>query len=103
MFHTKPIVDGFRNEIASPSNAARQALFGNLEAALERTLKLIAEFKANKGPKIAEPLAGPGRVRSLVAFHEGAQADTVRLDQLNALVIKLRIWLHRQGAVLTRD
>ena len=107
MFHLRQIADTYQDELIEPGhgNAARKANFSNLEGLIARYMSEMnaARSERLRGPQVAAPTPGAGRVASLVAFHERQQQNTTREDRTAALIIKLQIWLHRQGAVLTRD
>lgn len=107
MFHLKEISDTYKDELLEPGygKAARKAHFSNLEAILARFMSEmdLARAQRAQGPQVATVPSRAGRVAALVAFHEGQQQSSTREDQKAAMIIKARIWLHRQGAVLTRE
>jgi len=89
---------------------------------LKLTIKTAELFKQNAGPnavmkvtwsdassqgvqpklKLGAVPATQGSVRKLVKLHQSAQDNTVMAARLNNEVVRLRQWLTRQGAKLTR-
>lgn len=103
MFFLKEIDDGFKNEILNPNPLLRKQSLSGLEGLLQAALASLEQAKVARLNKVATPGAGPGRVQQLVKFHETQQANTVAVDNLAEKIIRIRIWLHRQGARLSRE
>lgn len=106
MFHLKKIEDEYADELVDPihSIAARRAVLGRDEKRLREAIELYGALKsAGRGPQVASVPNGPGRVRTLVNFHEQQQRNTTLSDEVARHIIRFRLWLHRQGANVSRD
>jgi hypothetical protein len=98
------IGQSYRNEEGT-EGVRRMALAG-LEQRLQMaytTADQARDFARNRQVASNMPAIGEGRVKALAAFHMAQQSKEVRADQMNAEVIRIRQWLHRQNASLTPD
>ncbi|WP_342358420.1 hypothetical protein [Terrarubrum flagellatum] len=106
MFHLKKLEDEYADELVDPirSIAARRVVLGRDEKRLKDAIEFYGELKsAARSPQVASVPNGPGRVRALANFHEQQQRNTTLPDEVARLIIRLRLWLHRQGANVSRD
>jgi hypothetical protein len=67
------------------------------------TADAARKFARDKQVASDLPALGAGRVKALAAFHEKQQTKEVEADRMNAEVIRIRQWLHRQNASVTPD
>lgn len=83
----------------------REMKFQNLEDKIAATLRRLIENDKIKSTKVAMNVSklGEGRVKALANFHQNKQNAGIESDRLSSELIRLRIWLVRQGAHLTID
>lgn len=76
----------------------------DLEADLQKAIAAADRAKKFAREKqVADIPAGPGSVKALAKFHTQQQNKQLDVERLNAAVIHLRQWLHRQNGILTPD
>ena len=119
MAHLRQILDKYKDEIVDSTHAEsdRQGLFSGLESGLKSQLAkmermsprttLLPDGKSQVPPKPGLPVNdapwSQGRVKQLVTFHQQQISNVGAIDKQGELVIRLRQWLFRQGATLTRN
>ncbi|HEY4848766.1 MAG TPA: hypothetical protein VIH87_13510 [Methylocella sp.] len=101
---TKAMNDMYLNE-RKADGSIRVEKFNNLEDKIAATLRLLTENDKLKSTPVAlnVPKLGEGRVKALANFHQNRQNAGIESDRLSSELIRLRIWLVRQGAHLTID
>lgn len=119
MDHTILSPNPYANE--EGTEGVRRDVLGGLEARLKLTIKAAEAFQGASGPnanmKVQWDPDGTGRaapsvkigaapsdrlsVHKLRKMHQQAQDNTLMQERLNAEIIRVRRWLHRQGAKLT--